>query len=583
MRTVTLTAPAQVNGNLNTRTDWFTRARIWRRVLSQREDGCWPPIASVAFALFACEPEELERVSELPRRKYPFLGRIADLFDEDADLFEDQDGEFAEIEEEEAEEEEDHDARPANPELHTGLALKAFRAWRRRAVALRNAALARRGFMRRPDQAPDCVLTATAAPLCLTMPRSLRLLRKQPPRAASPQPPQPPQPSNASPPSHLSFQVKLASLTRDLQDDEGATDRKGFAPDVEEAPLARGSSLAHQLHMTTDEPPRDNLFAPSGDSNSARHAAAAGGTWRSNAASPFDAEEEPLDVEAVWTTLLVLSVLERFSECVLFSDENDVEEHTVVDAGHEYLEAQAAKHPGLAALLEKGLIQRRAANLTAKWQAVLGNRVEEIRTTDALTAHLSLAHLQRTGLNLTQAIMTRHETFSTFLTPGLDGLRRWQLFMILFTLVASQLLVNIWMFYSRGATCCSEIRALLGCDPTGPCREAMADCTDLPAQFDVNTLFVEPSSQCIAAPTPVVDYQCTAFPDDNNPIDSFLVGLISLGMALPVTMFLQSLFDLSNEVKVADIWLSWCVKTSRVLSSAPTGPSRTQLASRFFV
>ncbi len=49
----------------------------------------------------------------------------------------------------------------------------------------------------------------------------------------------------------------------------------------------------------------------------------------------------------------------------------------------------------------------------------------------------------------------------------------------------------------------------------------------------------------------------TAFPDDNNPIDSFIVGLISLAVALPVTFFLQSTYELSNEVKVPDLWLSW--------------------------
>ena len=37
----------------------------------------------------------------------------------------------------------------------------------------------------------------------------------------------------------------------------------------------------------------------------------------------------------------------------------------------------------------------------------------------------------------------------TFLGEPLDGLQRWQMFMILITLIASQLLVNIWMFYAK--------------------------------------------------------------------------------------------------------------------------------------
>ena len=67
---------------------------------------------------------------------------------------------------------------------------------------------------------------------------------------------------------------------------------------------------------------------------------------------------------------------------------------------------------------------------------------------------------------------TQNETFRTFLSEcvsasgacqrlpaathahasarrPLDGLQRWQMFMILITLIISQLLVNIWMFYAK--------------------------------------------------------------------------------------------------------------------------------------
>jgi hypothetical protein len=83
---------APCSGNLNTRTDWLMRARLWRLILGQSADGSWAPSANVAFSLFACEPQELERVDKLPRRKFELLGRLADLFDEDADFFEDVDG-----------------------------------------------------------------------------------------------------------------------------------------------------------------------------------------------------------------------------------------------------------------------------------------------------------------------------------------------------------------------------------------------------------------------------------------------------------------------------------------------------------
>ena len=96
-------------------------------------------------------------------------------------------------------------------------------------------------------------------------------------------------------------------------------------------------------------------------------------------------------------------------------------------------------------------------------------------------------------------------------------------------------------------------------------------------------LFVDTDTQCAAVPSPVNDYYCSAFPDDNNPIDSFLVGLIAVGarrgcvctllaqrtatnptcmhpslaaVAMPVTVFLQTAFELSNMITNApDLWL----------------------------
>ena len=112
------------------------------------------------------------------------------------------------------------------------------------------------------------------------------------------------------------------------------------------------------------------------------------------------------------------------------------------------------------------------------------------------------------------------------------------------------------LFVSQGSTCCDDIRLQMNCDPVGPCREFTGDCTDIPDQF-TTMLFVDPLAECQPMPSPVNDYVCTAFPDDENPIDSFLVGLISLAVALPVTMFLESSFSLSNTVMSPDLWLDW--------------------------
>ena len=91
---------------------------------------------------------------------------------------------------------------------------------------------------------------------------------------------------------------------------------------------------------------------------------------------------------------------------------------------------------------------------------------------------MSLSHVHRIGTELMRALVTQHETFATFLSEPLDGLQRWQsacsalvewgcdsaaeqyccphplaVFMILITVVCSQLLVNIWMYYAKAVNC----------------------------------------------------------------------------------------------------------------------------------
>ena len=116
----------------------------------------------------------------------------------------------------------------------------------------------------------------------------------------------------------------------------------------------------------------------------------------------------------------------------------------------------------------------------------------------------------------------------TFLGEPLDGLQRWQMFMILITLIASQLLVNIWMFYAKAVICCAELVSLLDSGPDGgncpsaaDCRGFTGNCADIVDQFA--DLPVLPDF-----PDGLADYTCNAFPNDDNPVDSFIVGLSAL-------------------------------------------------------
>ena len=110
----------------------------------------------------------------------------------------------------------------------------------------------------------------------------------------------------------------------------------------------------------------------------------------------------------------------------------------------------------------------KAARRTTKyWNRAWEQRVTELRASPALRHQMARSHVHRTAIGVTRAMVAnvraiarlgvpcsthlpsrrapQNETFRTFLSEPLDGLQRWQMFMILVTLIISQLLVNIWM------------------------------------------------------------------------------------------------------------------------------------------
>ena len=89
---------------------------------------------------------------------------------------------------------------------------------------------------------------------------------------------------------------------------------------------------------------------------------------------------------------------------------------------------------------------------------------------------------------------------------------------------------------------------LLDCPGVGPCRDVVGNCGDLAGVFADTP--VPPYF-----PDGLKDYTCTTFPDEDRPLDSFVVGLISLAVALPVTLFLTSCFEIANDSEAPESWL----------------------------
>jgi hypothetical protein len=159
------------------------------------------------------------------------------------------------------------------------------------------------------------------------------------------------------------------------------------------------------------------------------------------------AAADGVDADRVWTTMCCVALLETLNVSYLWTDGEPYPaiERTMVDAGREWVEAQAAETPSLAAALEDGALAKAATRAMTLWHRAWERRVDELRRADAITAHHTASFVHRSGTELMRAVCTKHSTFAVFLSAPLDGMQRWQTFMILVTLVITQLLVNIWM------------------------------------------------------------------------------------------------------------------------------------------
>jgi hypothetical protein len=242
--------------------------------------------------------------------------------------------------------------------------------------------------------------------------------------------------------------------------------------------------------------------------------------------------------------------------CWLVDDEAEVA-RSIVDAGYDFLHAQARADHRVRRLLKSGALFDAARRARRDWAALQRSAVGQLRDADVITSFTALTHLQRASARVVRSLCTDHSTFSTFL--DVDGyIMRWQRFMILLTLVLSTLLTSIWFYYSRGVQCCAEMRAILECDPVGPCRGYSGDCGDYATQFaNVEGPFwyadgpKDPPTKHMY----LDEYVCHAFPDDAYITDQFFVGLISIAVALPVDLFLVSAFETANAVDIPCNWV----------------------------
>jgi hypothetical protein len=97
-----------------------------------------------------------------------------------------------------------------------------------------------------------------------------------------------------------------------------------------------------------------------------------------------------------------------------------------VDVGREWIRSYAKQRPSLAAALVDDTsdqsVRKRAKHTVHKWRAACEWRVGELRRTQAIRSQMSMSHLHRLATDLMRALITKHETFATFLSEPVRAL-----------------------------------------------------------------------------------------------------------------------------------------------------------------
>jgi hypothetical protein len=257
----------------------------------------------------------------------------------------------------------------------------------------------------------------------------------------------------------------------------------------------------------------------------------------------------------LWATLLCIAMADAAENGWVVngdaSKEGEEEEVTLVDLAEGWLADVASRDPVVAAALPRA--RAKAARMTREWALVQEERVAALRSYELRQNDYHVAsQLQRIGGDVAKALQTKHETFATFLAPPVGGLTRWQQWMLMLTAIIGGLTVEIWFFQRKSATCCRELRELLGCAEGAlgsPCRGFGGDCADLQAQF------LELPPEVLPPGADVAGYECHAFPDDDNPIDQFWVGLIFAASAVPLRYIITILMESANEAEHSEAWM----------------------------
>jgi hypothetical protein len=86
---------------------------------------------------------------------------------------------------------------------------------------------------------------------------------------------------------------------------------------------------------------------------------------------------------------------------------------TIVDAGYDFLHAQARADPRVRRMLKTGTLFSAARRARREWGALQRSAVGQLRDADIINKFTALTHVQRASARIVRSMCTDHTTFAT--------------------------------------------------------------------------------------------------------------------------------------------------------------------------
>ena len=400
-------------GNLSGRGGWIERSRLWRFLLLARTDGGWDMSESLAFALQAHEGARPPRKPK-PSKLLMLLGALMGNDDLDDALDDAIADALTSSDDEDADDRGAQAAAAAKTPHVTDCPITFSRAAIRRRMPRELAALNDEWNAQQAAEARARELAAQAA------------LEQQAADEAAQQAAADEVPSAAV--AALSMQQAAAlHFTHALPSLPPLRDVLGAASTLFQRNLSTLSSAASTvpdtLHMQRLQSKTRVLSLRLKLRFPTRRTSGSTWSWRpSEASRPRRPRQPPqpgfVPVDRIWSTVLAMSTLEELDSCWLVCDEPA---RTILDAGHDFLAAQARADRRVRQLLRSRTLQKAAARARRDWKAIQAANVAALRDAEVINRFTALTHIQRASARIVRSMMTDHSACPALHAPVLCG------------------------------------------------------------------------------------------------------------------------------------------------------------------